>query len=370
MIMEYVLPVLIVLLAIFFIGWWLHRSILRAVHKDTETQSLVLLQNQIQAGSAQAVQQAKDLQSNIHTEMQKLNEQVSRALSESNRIVGDRLDNAGKVIGDVRQRLGQMDEASRRIFDIGQEIAELQQTLKAPKLRGTMGELMLIELLSQVLPVHSFAVQHRFKGGETVDAVIKLSSGMVAVDAKFPLENFKRIYQTNNEEEQSAFRKQLMRDVKKHIDAIAEKYIRTDEGTFDFAMMYIPSETVYYEIISDSEKTATQSIFNYSLKKRVIPVSPNSFYAYLQTILLGLRGMKVAENAREIMDNLARLTKEFNDFMDDFRLVGQHLSNSQKKFAEAERRLGKVETKIEQMSGPSKQIGEDHGMTETGVVQQ
>lgn len=355
--MDFLLPALIVGIAIVAVGWWIRRSLLQAVRREPENQSLLLLQNQVQAGSAQTAQQVEALQKNVRDEMRLLHEQVARAMSEANRTVGDRLDNAAQVIGDVRQRLGQMDEASKRIFEVGREIAGLQQTLQAPKLRGGLGEYMLLDLLTQVLPQSAFIAQYPFRGGEKADAVIRLSLGMVAIDAKFPLENFKRVLAAGADEERQAAGKQFVRDVKKHIDDIAKKYIRTDEGTFDFAMMYIPAENVYYEMIIKNEWSDAQPLFQYALGRRVIPVSPNSFYAYLQTILLGLRGMRVEESAREILDHLSRLRKELDLFLDEFRVVGKHLGDAAKRYAEAEKRLGRVESKLELIHGAEAEPG-------------
>jgi DNA recombination protein RmuC len=137
-----------------------------------------------------------------------------------------------------------------------------------------------------------------------------------------------------------------------------------DENTFDFALMYVPAENVYYEtIIKDDEFGGEMSIFQYALKKRVVPVSPNSFYAYLQTILLGLRGMRVEEQSRKIIENLSRVQREFDNFSEAFRLVGQHLDNSVKKFAEAAKRFGKLESKIEQVDGLAKGLEADDART-------
>jgi DNA recombination protein RmuC len=291
----------------------------------------------------------------LNQSVQGLNQQVTQVLFDSNKSISDRLDNTHTVVGDLRQKLGRLEEASKQMLDVGKDISKLQDILQPPKLRGGMGELFLQDLLSQVLPSRNFELQYRFKGGEAVDAVIKLAQGMVPVDAKFPLENFRRIIESDNEETKKASRKAFIRDVKIHIDAISSKYIRMDENTLDFALMYIPAENVYYEtIIKDCEPGAEPALFTYAINKRVIPVSPNTFYAYLQTIFLGLRGMRVEEKSREILENIARVQKEFEKFGEAFRLVGQHLDNSSKKYMEAQKRFGALESKIEQVDGLAK----------------
>jgi DNA recombination protein RmuC len=314
--------------------------------RQDEQGALQLLQSQIQNVALQTDQHIDQLR----VSLQQINSQMTQSLEATRDSVSTRLDGAARVIQDVSKQLGQLDESSKRILEVGKDMASLQETLRAPKLRGALSELFLDELLAQILPAGHYRMQHAFQGGEVVDCVIQLQAGLVPVDAKFPLENFKRIVASADDEEKKQARKTFIRDVKIHIDAIASKYIRTDEGTFDFALMYIPAENVYYEIIIKDEETGGETtLFSYALARRVIPVSPNSFYAYLQTILLGLRGLRVEESAREILNNLSRLRKEFNKFTEAFRLVGQHLDNSAKKFAEAEKRLTGVEAKMEQM---------------------
>ena len=314
---------------------------------------MALLQNQVGESGREAARRVDELRKNVSDSLQSLTGQVSRSLSDSNRTVGDRLDNAAKVIGDVRQQLGQLEKSSQRMIAVGEDISRLEDILQPPKLRGSLGELFLGDLLAQILPSSHYTMQYSFKGGETVDAVIRLRSGLVPIDAKFPLENFRRILDAAGDEDaRKVAKRAFIKDVKGHINSIAAKYIRMDENTFDFALMYIPAENVYYEtIIKDDEFGGEMSLFNHAMTKRVIPVSPNSFYAYLQTIIIGLKGMRVEERSREIIEGLSRLRKEFDTFSDAFRLVGQHLDNSNKKFAEAQKRFGKVETKVEQIDG-------------------
>lgn len=325
-----IVPVVAALIAA---AWWIRRSVLTAIAKPRDDQSFALLQNQVNA----------------------LNTQVAQALDNTRKSMDERLDNAARVIQGVSKQLGQLDESSRRIFDIGKDMASLQEVLRSPKLRGNISELFLEDLLAQILPPDHYRMQHGFRGGETVDAAIVLKAGLVPVDAKFPLENFRLVVAATDDESRKAARKTFLRDVKIHVDAIAQKYIRPDEGTFDFALMYIPAENVYYEtIIKDTDGTADFSLFNYALSKRVIPVSPNSFYAYLQTILLGLKGMKVEESARDMLNALAALRKDFERFEEPFKLIGKHLENSLKQFAETDKRLGKLTGRMELIDGATK----------------
>jgi len=267
----------------------------------------------------------------------------ARLVSDSQKSVGERLDRAADVVGRVQNTLGSLEKATEQIFTVGKDIASLQDLLKAPKLRGSLGELFLGDLLAQILPSRNYTLQHAFKGGEIVDAVVRIGR-LVPVDAKFPLENFRRISETPGPERAQARRK-FLQDVRRHIDAIASKYLRPDEGTFDFALMYIPAENVYYETIIKDE-VGDDGLMGYAFSKRVVPVSPNSFYAYLQTISLGLRGLEIEENAREIVGHLDRLKGDFGRFKEDFSLVGKHLGNARGKFDDAERRLGRFEDKL------------------------
>jgi len=352
---DYVLPALIIAAAVLLVALFIGRSVNRSIRQAGNNPILGVLQNQMAANIQQTTQQVEALRKTLNESIQAFTGHVARALSDTNRTMGDRLDSTTNVIGDVRQQLGHLEESSRRIIQVGQDISKLNDILQPPKLRGSLGELFLTDLLAQVMPPSHYKLQYQFKGGQTVDAVIVLRMGMVPIDAKFPLENFRRILSTATNDDRKAAKKTFIKDIKGHIDAIASKYIRMDENTFDFALMYVPAENVYYEtVIKDDDFGGEMSLFNYALKKRIIPVSPNSFYAYLQTIILGLKGMRVEEHSREILENLSRLRKEFDNFAEAFRLVGQHLDHSSKKYIEAEKRFGRIESKVEQIDGLAK----------------
>jgi DNA recombination protein RmuC len=199
--------------------------------------------------------------------------QVSQSLQQQQMQVGQRMDSTSQLVASVQNQLGKLQQSTGQILEVGKDISSLQNILKAPKLRGSMGELFLGDLLSQILPGDSFELQYMFKNGSRVDAVVKLLHGLVSIDSKFPLEGFIRL-QDAKEEEKASLQKQFARDVKKHIDDIASKYILPGEGTFDFALMYIPAENVYYETIIRYEKD-DPGLWAYALTKRVIPVPAN-----------------------------------------------------------------------------------------------
>jgi DNA recombination protein RmuC len=345
--------------------------------KKTVDPSLSLLQQEVQSLRGQlsdAMIKSQDAVNHqlVHV-MQQVNSQLGQVTSQVNTRLGQvtdqlqkstgdlntRLDNAAKVVADVSKGLGGLSEATKKVFEVGKDIASLQEILRSPKLRGGLGELFLGDLLAQILPPAHFTLQHRFKSGEVVDAVIRLGQNLVPVDAKFPLENFKRVIEVSSEEEQRAAKRKFIADVKRHIDAISGKYILPDEGTFDFALMYIPAENVYYElIIKDEAMDTDKGLLNYAFAKRVVPVSPNSFYAYLQTILLGLKGMHIEERAQDILTNLARLSGDFRKFQEEFELVGKHLTNTKSRYDEADKKLAKFEDKLQSLSDASPAIEE------------
>ncbi len=332
--------------------------ILYFAKKGRENNNFMMMQQQIDGlreqlrasleGSAKVVNQQLDTLTRALSE--RLSE-GSELMQKVNRTIGERLDNAAKVIGNVQKSLGQVEEANKRIYEVGKDIAGLQEILRAPKFRGSLGELFLGDLLMQILPTTHFATQYAFESGEKVDAVIKVGDNLVPVDSKFPLENFRRFIDAGSEGEKKSLKKQFIRDVKKHIDDIQRKYVKPDEGTFDFALMYVPAENVYYEtILKDESFDEDKGIFQYSINKRVIPVSPNSFYAYLQVILLGLRGFSIEERARDIFGYISRLSGDFERFRTDFELVGTHLSRSRSSYENAEKRLLRLESDVERMT--------------------
>lgn len=255
------------------------------------------------------------------------------------------------TIAAVNQALGGLTETSKHILEVGQDMRKLQEVFAAPTLRGGVGETMLEDLLRQTLPNGSYDTQHTFRNGNRVDAVIQLADGVVPVDAKFPLESFRRIMEAADAERRSHMTR-FRRDVRGHVDAIADKYICPGE-TLDFALMYIPAENVYYEIVLKEE--LEQDILNYAWNRRVIPTSPNSLYAYLQVIALGLKSLQIEANAQQVLESLKILEGDFNKFARDYDTIGKHLRNARSKYDDGLLKLDSIQRGLpgQLTTGPS-----------------
>ena len=296
-------------------------------------------------GSVQTLnQRMSQFSGEIDRRLAELGGEVSRRLEASTGLIGQRLDSASRAVAEVHQRLGTVQGATERVLEVGKDIASLQQILKAPKLRGGLGELFLGELLAKILPAESFSLQYAFRGGQRVDAAVRLGERIVPIDAKFPLENFSRLVEAQDEASRTAARRAFVADVRKRIDEIADRYILPDENTYDFALMYVPAENVYYETIIRDEGTA--GLYEYALERRVVPVSPNTLYSYLQVIVLGLKGLRIEERARDIMHALGGLGSEIDKFRSEFAVLGGHIENAGKKYGEADRRLQKLRDSV------------------------
>lgn len=323
--MVVALLALLVLAGICVLAYWLPRA---------------LASSQTEASAQLAERNAA-----MERRLQGLNETMDRRLAELDTKVDRRLESTSKTTTQVHERLVKLDQTNAQMLERAKELSRLEHALRPPKARGGFGELLLENLLRDRLPATAYSLQYGFKGGERVDAVIRVQQ-LVPIDAKFPLDNFARLVEAQDSGERELYEKAFGRDVKGHIDAIAGKYIRPDEGTYDFAFMYLPSEAVYYELACGK----TGELLRYAHERQVVPVSPSTFTAYLQMIVLGLKGLQIEQHAHEVMAYCAQLQKDFGRFKEDFDLVGTHLGRAQTKFVDAEKRLDKFETKLDRAS--------------------
>jgi DNA recombination protein RmuC len=246
----------------------------------------------------------------------------------------------------TREQIAQMQKQLSEVTAAGQQMQQATQTIESilsgTKSRGSFGEVTLERLLEDCLAKSQYEVQHRFRSGEAVDAVVFLrDKKKMSIDSKFPLDAYRRLI-TDGEEA----RKSFVSAIKKHADSIAKKYIVPDEGTLDVALMFVPSEAVYYEMLM-SQDNSGMAVDSYCRSKNIVAVSPNSLFAHLCVISMGLRGMQIEENARRLSDNLTGMARQLEAFGDNFSKVGVHLKNAQQNYAEADKRFDKVANTME-----------------------
>lgn len=240
---------------------------------------------------------------------------VSRLLAANSRELNERLDSATRVIGDLKRNLGEMSE-------VGKGIRSLQEFLQSPKLRGNIGEQVLSDMIGQTFPKNAFHLQYSFKSGMKVDAVLKTEAGLLCIDSKFPMENFTAMHKGETEKIRKDAEKSFVDDVKKHITDIAKKYILPEEGTMDFALMYIPSESVYYDIVNND------ALMNIARRSRVYCVSPNTLYAHLQVLLLSFQGKDLESRTKEVFRLLRAVQKDYEKIDEQIGTLGKHVTNA------------------------------------------
>lgn len=318
---------------------------------------LILLGLLIQAvGSARreaatqsgAVAQLSQQLEQVRTRQEGLTQTLESKLSSGQESMSRYLSDSGRTLGELKEQIGKLKSDSERLLLLGADVRSLQHILTAPKLRGQLGEHSLAGLLQTILPANGFKLQHSFRSGRIVDALITLPEYSVSVDAKFPLPSFEKMAAAQSDDEKQRLRRQFQSDVIKHIDKIAADYIRPEEGTLDFAMMYIPAENVYYETVIrfDSDRTDVQE---HALAKKVIPVSPNLLYAYLMTIVMGLHGLQIEQEAAAIRIRLQELAGGFGAFVSNWDVLGKHLRNAVGQYDDGHRQLTKFSAHLEQI---------------------
>jgi len=293
----------------------------------------------------------------LKTAQDGVRETLNKSLQTGQESISRNLQSSQKVLGQLNTQIGELQGTSKQMLLMQADVRRLQNILSSPKLRGQMGEWSLENLLSQVLPKGSYELQHSFRDGRVVDALVKMADFSVPVDAKFPLPSFEKILKAQSDDEKAKLRKQFINDVIKHIDKIASDYIRPTEGTLDFALMYIPAENVYYETVV-RYVGETKDVLQYSLDKKVIPVSPNLLYAYLMTVVMGLQGLQIEKQAAEIRQNLQKLNADFAGFVETWDTLGTHIRNTANKYDEAGRKLDRFGLQLTQIQGEAEKTEE------------
>ncbi len=296
------------------------------------------------------LQQMNDLQKVID---QKLGDS-EKSIRESMRFQSTQ---SNQIISDITERLTRLDEGNKQVLGFAESLNQLQDILKNPKQRGTiLGEYYLETILSKVLPPKTFQTQYQFKNGEIVDAVVFVGKKIIPIDSKFSLENYNRIIEAHQEGgDAEPFIAEFKKDIKKRIDETS-KYIRPEEDTLDFAFMFIPHESIYYDLLIaevGTIKVNTQDLIQYAFEKKVIIVSPTSFLAYLQTVLQGLRSLQIEENARDIIKRVEELGKHLKAYEEYHNKLGTSLSTVVNHYTNSGKELKKVDKDVMRISGES-----------------
>ncbi|VVA43705.1 conserved hypothetical protein [Candidatus Roizmanbacteria bacterium] len=263
-----------------------------------------------------------------------LSSDIVEWLKTSNLSVDQKLSKNLEIFASVQKSIGEFSE-------IGRSMKELQEYLTSPKLRGNIGEHVLKELLAQNFPKSSYKLQYHFKTGSIVDAVLITSQGLIPIDSKFPIDTFKKIARATNKDEIAAIKKDFERDVKKHVDDISRKYILAEEKTVDYALMYIPSESIYYELINN------ETVFDYAGANRVLPVSPMSFYAYIKAILISFEGEKIETKAKEILKILQAIKKDYQKTDEALSVLNKHVTNAYNQSSQVTKTFSSLGQKLE-----------------------
>lgn len=266
---------------------------------------------------------------------------------------------SAKQIADVVAGLTKLEETNKQVVNFSSQLQNLQDILKNPKQRGVLGEYFLEETLKNVLPVNSYKMQYKFKNGEIVDAAVFVKDKVIPIDSKFSLENYEKILNSKSDEERENWEKLFKQDLKNRIDETS-KYIRTEEGTMEFAFMFIPSEAIYYDLLVNkigAVQINTRDLIEYAFRdKKVIIVSPTSFLAYLQTVLQGLRALQIEESAKQIMGNVEKLRRHLSVYDDYFKKLGGHIDTTVNTYNNAHKEFVKIDKDIAKITQGEVQI--------------
>ncbi len=332
----------IITLIIFLIGlgavfYFINKKFSELEKKQNEDKSLALLQNQIN----------------------EITKTLDMRLNESSRAMQNQFSESAKIITNITEKLTKLDDTSKQVLDLKTPLKNLEDILKNPKHRGVLGEYQLEMILKNVLPPASYKIQYKFKDNTIVDAAIFIKDKIIPIDSKFSLENYNRIVVEKDPERRKKLEEEFKKDLKKRIDETA-KYIKPNEGTMDFAFMFIPAEGIYYDLLVNQVgaiKVNTRDFIEYAfIKKKVIIVSPTSFYAYLQMVLQGLKALQIEESAKEIGKRVEMLGRHIRNYEIYFNKLGNSLGTTVNHYNAAYKELEKIDKDVVKVSGEKQKI--------------
>jgi len=334
--------------------------------KKGDENLFIMIQNQIQEQARSVQDLTKTLDQKIaestkamNTSQQHLHTTLQEQFSQNTRLIQGISGQSTKMIGEITEKLTSLDKTNQQVIGFSAQLTNLEKVLTSQKQRGNLGEAGLQLVLENILPPGAFSLQHEFEDGDTVDAAVFTKDGIIPVDAKFPLENYNRLVDEENKERRAELEKAFKNDLKKRIDETA-KYIKPQAGTMEFAFMFIPAEAIYYDLLVNevgAVKVNTRNLIEYAFKERkVIIVSPTTFAAYLQTVLQGLRALKIEESAKSIRKNVEMLQKHIKSYEQYMQKLGNSMQTTTNHYNAAYKELGKIDKDVVRITQGERQI--------------
>lgn len=307
-----------------------------------DEQSLMLLQNQI-----------NQLTQEVNRKLENTQNTLQKQFGDNTKLIRNLNKDSNKTIKEVTEKLTKLDETNKRVVEFATQLQSLENILKNPKQRGVLGEYFLETLLSKVMPQGTYKMQYKFSDGEMVDAALIVKDKVIPIDSKFSLEKYNEIQEETNSDKRESLEKEFKSDLKKRIDETA-KYIRPTENTTDFALMFIPAEGIFYDLLMykvGSLEVSSEDLINYAFKKGVVLVSPNTFYAYLQTILQALNSLQVEESVKDIIKGVNKLGKHLTNYKKQLELLGSNLNRTVGSYNRASHQFRQIDKDIVKISG-------------------
>lgn len=358
-IMNTFLAATIVLLAVaLIVGFYMLLKQMQSLKKDTtQDKSIDLLQKQVGELTRELNERLREQSTVMREQMRDSNQTIQKQFAITTRNLQSVNESSAKIVKEVTEKLTKLDETNKQVINFADQLQSLEDILKNPKQRGVLGEYYLETLLGNVLPPSQYKMQYKFNDGEIVDAAIFVREKIIPIDAKFSLENYNKIQNEKNKEARQKLIRQFKQDLKNRIDETS-KYIRPEEKTTDFAFMFIPSEGIYYNLLVYKVGTdvSSKDLTEYAFSKRVIIVSPNSFFAYLQTVLQALNNLQVQEKVQDILKNVAMLQKHIITYDGNMQKLGKHLGTTVNSYNKSYKEFKKIDKDVVRITGEKSDI--------------
>lgn len=333
---------------------------LTSTKRGEDSEAMKLLQNQLGQLTTQQDEKLDRMNALLREQQKQVNEQLNKSQTSlqqqfamSRKALQEAGDSTSKIVKEVTEKLTKLDETNKQVVGFAEQLQSLENILKNPKQRGVLGEYYLETVLKNVLPPEAYSLQYKFKNGEIVDAIVKVKDQVIPVDAKFSLENYNRLATAETKSEREKLEKLFKQDLMNRIDETS-KYIRPDEGTVDFAFMFMPADGLYYDLLVQKVGAIdvnTIGLVEYAFQKRVILVSPTTFFAYLQTVLQGLRALQIEEQAKDIQKNVSKLQNHLRAYSKHMDRLGKHLGTTAGAYNSASKEFGKIDKDLVKISG-------------------